>query len=33
MPKVAFDIGAVERQLPLARIGPEIVALTAAGKN
>ena len=26
MPRAAFEIGAVERQLPLARIGPEICA-------
>lgn len=28
MPKVAFEIGAVEKQLPLRKIGSEIVALT-----
>ena len=28
MPKVAFEIGAVERQLPLRRIGAEIAGLT-----
>ncbi len=32
MPKVAFEIGAVERQLPLARIGSEILAATAVQK-
>jgi len=25
MPKVAFEIGAVERQLPLERIGAEVI--------
>jgi two-component system chemotaxis response regulator CheB len=32
MPKVAFEIGAVERQLPLHRIGSEILAATAVQK-
>jgi two-component system, chemotaxis family, protein-glutamate methylesterase/glutaminase len=30
MPKVAFEIGAVERQLPLARLGREILAAPSA---
>jgi two-component system chemotaxis response regulator CheB len=30
MPKVAFEIGAVEKQLPLQKIGPEIVRLCRA---
>jgi two-component system chemotaxis response regulator CheB len=29
MPKVAFEWGAVEKQLPLARVGHEILALAA----
>ena len=30
MPKVAFEWGAVEKQLPLARLGHEILAATSA---
>ena len=30
MPRAAFEIGAVEHQLPLDRIGPEIVRLCEA---
>ena len=30
MPKVAFELGAVERQLPLAKLGHEILAAAAA---
>ena len=28
MPKAAFEVGAVERQLPLAKIGPDLITLT-----
>jgi two-component system chemotaxis response regulator CheB len=33
MPRVAFEIGAVETQLPLNGIGEEILKLTAARKE
>jgi two-component system chemotaxis response regulator CheB len=33
MPRVAFEIGAVEQQLPLGSIGDEILKLTAARKE
>jgi len=33
MPKVAFEIGAVERQLPLGDIRAGILKLTSSGKN
>ncbi|TDK35134.1 chemotaxis response regulator protein-glutamate methylesterase [Rhizobium deserti] len=33
MPRVAFEIGAVEQQLPLASIGEEVLKLTAARKE
>jgi two-component system chemotaxis response regulator CheB len=35
MPKVAFECGAVEKQMPLGGIGTEILGLTSApnGKN
>lgn len=33
MPRVAYDIGAVEQQLPLGAIGDEILKLTAARKE
>lgn len=31
MPRAAFEIGAVERQLPLGRIGPEILRICSSG--
>lgn len=31
MPRAAFEIGAVERQLPLGKIGPEILHICSAG--
>jgi two-component system chemotaxis response regulator CheB len=33
MPRVAFEIGAVEQQLPLGSIGEEVLKLTAARKE
>ena len=33
MPRVAHELGAVERQLPLGRIGEEVLKLTAARKE
>ncbi len=33
MPKVAFEIGAVERQLSLGEMRAGILKLTASGKN
>ena len=30
MPKAAFEVGAVQRQLPLEKIAPEILKLTNA---
>ena len=33
MPKVAFEIGAVGKQLPLGKIGPEALRLTSTMKN
>ena len=32
MPRAAFEIGAVEHQLPLDRIGPELVRMCEARK-
>ena len=33
MPRVAYELGAVEQQLPLASIGEEILKLTTARKE
>jgi two-component system chemotaxis response regulator CheB len=33
MPRVAFELGAVEQQLPLNAIGEEILKMTAARKE
>ena len=33
MPRVAYEIGAVELQLPLGSIGEEVLKLTAARKE